>query len=61
LNWLEFGHGGRWEKVAWTIPVDYDGNLALVEHRKMGLGVFSGATPDDERGAEGIVRLFKKE
>jgi hypothetical protein len=56
---LKFGHGGRWEKVAWTIPVDYDGHLALVEHRKMGLGIFSPANPQDELAAQGIVKAIQ--
>ncbi|MGC2472863.1 MAG: hypothetical protein WA485_00900 [Candidatus Sulfotelmatobacter sp.] len=60
VDLLNFGHGGRWEKVAWTIPVDYEGKLALVEHRKFGLGVFSAATPDDELAAEGIVRAVER-
>jgi len=58
---LEFGHGGRWEKVAWTIPVDYDGHFALVEHRKMGLGIFSPASPEDELAAQGIVKAIQME
>jgi hypothetical protein len=32
---LKFPHGGREEKVAWTISVDFEGNLALIEHRKL--------------------------
>lgn len=57
---LKFPHGGRGEKVAWTIPVDFDGNLALIEHRKLGLGVFSAATPEDELVAERIVNAIQR-
>jgi hypothetical protein len=52
---LRFPHGGRWEKVAWTIPVDFNGRAALIEHRKFGVGVFSPATGEYETTAAGIV------
>jgi hypothetical protein len=45
---LKFWHGGRGEKVAWSIPVEYEGSLAVIEHRKLGLGIFSAATVADE-------------
>jgi len=57
---LGFPAGGRWEKVAWTIPVDYDGRAALIEHRKMGLGVFSAATPEDEVTSAAIVAAVRR-
>ena len=60
VDLLNFRHAGRWEKVAWTIPVDYEGKLALIEHRKFGLGVFSAAALDDELAAEGIVRAVER-
>src|SRR5271165_1944627 len=57
---LKFPHGGRWEKVAWTIPVDFNGSAALIEYRKIGLGVFSAATPEDEAIAAGIVTAVNR-
>ena len=57
---LKFRHAGRGEKVAWTIPVDYEGDLALIEHRKLGLGIFSGATAQDELVAEQIVKAVER-
>jgi hypothetical protein len=57
---LGFPARGRWEKVAWTIPVDFDGKVALVEHRKMGLGVFSAATAEDEVIAQAIVAAVRR-
>src|SRR5882724_6126544 len=41
VDLLKFPSGGRWEKVAWSIPVDFNGSAAVIEYRKMGLGVFS--------------------
>lgn len=57
---LKFRHGGRGEKVAWTIPVDFEGNLALIEYRKLGLGIFSAATAEDELVAERIVKAVER-
>ena len=49
---------GRWEKLAYSIPVDLNGTAFLVEHRKFGLGLFAAdpATQDDE--AREVVRLI---
>src|ERR1700694_5758432 len=30
---LRFPHGGHGEKVAWTVPVDYEGSCAVIAHR----------------------------
>jgi hypothetical protein len=60
VDLLKFPHGGRWEKVAWTIPVDFNGRAALIEYRKFGLGVFSPATPEDEATASGIVAAVER-
>lgn len=57
---LGFGHTGPEEKVAWTIGVDLDGSIATIEHRKLGLGIFSPATPEDEAVAKRIVRAIQK-
>jgi hypothetical protein len=57
---LKFRHSGREEKVAWSIPVDLDGSLAFVEYRKMGLGIFSPATAEEELVAERIVKFIEK-
>jgi hypothetical protein len=57
---LKFPYGGRGEKVAWSIPVDYGGSFASIEHRKLGLGIFAAGTVGDELVAEHIVRAVKK-
>ncbi len=40
VDLLEFRYSGREEKVAWSIPVEFNGNLYCIEYRKMGLGIF---------------------
>jgi hypothetical protein len=39
---------GESEKVAWVVPVRYQGRLYSIEHRKMGVGIFA---PNDDPGA----------
>jgi len=57
---LRFPFAGRGEKIAWSIAVEFDGKLASVEHRKLGLGIFSPATAEDEAVAEHIVKAVDK-
>ena len=57
---LKFPHTGQEEKVAWSIPVEFNGKTATVEYRKMGLGVFSTNSPEDETAAAGIVAAVKR-
>lgn len=51
---LGFGNRGQFEKVAWSVPIDFNGRAFAVEYRKMGLGVFS-PNPADEVAAHEIV------
>ena len=58
IDLLEFDHLGRGEKVAWIVPIAYNGQLFTVEHRKMGLGVFSTNPPKDEPAVAEVVQLL---
>ena len=71
VDLLGFRHGGPQEKVAWSIPIEIDGSVAMIEHRKLGLGVFvphetgrshslGPAFPKNEAIAAQVVRLIKK-
>lgn len=55
VDLLNFRRSGVDEKVAWSIPVDFNGCAATIEHRKLGLGVFSSKSPEDEAIAKEIV------
>jgi hypothetical protein len=57
---LKFPHSGREEKVAWVIPVDYQGSCASIEHRKLGLGVFSKTSENRELVAQQIVNAVRR-
>jgi hypothetical protein len=56
VNLLGFRNIGQFEKVAWSIPVDYEGRAFLIEHRKFGLGIFAATLPSDEVIAQEIVK-----
>lgn len=58
VDLLNFNNLGRSEKIAWSVPVDYQGRAFLIEHRKLGLGVFAEKLPEDEAAAAEIVRLI---
>ena len=44
---LGFKDLGRFEKVAFSIPVEIDGTVLMVEHRKFGLGIFIKDAADE--------------
>ena len=60
VDLLGFENLGRYEKLAWSIPVDIDGEVLFIEYRKMGLGVFSSYDKDSEEAARDVVRLVKR-
>ena len=51
---------GRWEKLAYSIPVDFNGTAYLVEHRKFGLGLFAADPKAQEDDATTIVDLIRR-
>ena len=60
VDLLGFRCLGKAEKVAWSIPLELDGQLLHVEHRKLGLGIFSSGDANSEAAAEEVVRLIHK-
>ena len=59
VDLLNFRNIGRSEKIAWSVPVDFEGKAFLIEHRKFGVGVFAENLPDDEAAAAEIVHLIQ--
>jgi hypothetical protein len=57
---LGFPHTGIDEKVAWTVPLEYQGQTFTVEHRKMGLGLFTPNPEAHSIAAEEIVNRIQK-
>lgn len=60
IDLLGFRDSGRFDKVAWSVPIDLDGRAFLIEHRKFRLGVFGGSTPEDLEGAKALARLLHR-
>lgn len=57
---LDYKDLGPWEKLAYSIPVDFNGTAYLVEHRKFGLDLFVADPEAQEDDATTIVRLICK-
>lgn len=60
VDLLEFPHYGQDEKVAWKIPVEFEGRVLHVEHRKFGPAVFSYESRDVDQLAVQLVRRINK-
>ena len=60
VDLLGFTDLGRFEKLAWSVPIDFEGTAYLIEHRKFGVGIFAHGAEGDEQNAKRIVGLIKK-
>jgi len=60
VDLLEFKHYGESEKVAWSVPIDYQGKAFVIEHRKLGFGVFTDEPERHEAAAAEIVRRIQR-
>src|ERR1043166_6251800 len=54
VDLLGFENLGKFEKVAWSIPIDICGRAFLIEYRKFGVGVFAHNPVDEEAQAREI-------
>lgn len=59
VDLLDYRDLGRWEKLAYSIPVDFNGTAYIVEHRKFGLGLFAADTEAQSEDAKTIVDLIR--
>lgn len=57
---LGFKNSGQSEKTAWSVAVDWHGRGFLIEHRKMGLGIFAQDQARDEPAARDIAIRIQK-
>lgn len=60
VDLLGFRNLGQWEKLAWSVPLDFKGQAYLLEHRKFGVGLFATPSPEAEAGAREIVQRLAK-
>lgn len=56
---LGFEDLGRSEKIAWSVPIDFQRKAYLIEHRKFGVGIFVQDPEIDEPACQTIVDLIK--
>jgi hypothetical protein len=60
VDLLGFRDLGPEEKVAWSVPVAFEGEVYSIAHRKMGLGLFVPNPKTKEEQAQRIVSLIDK-
>ncbi len=60
IDLLGFRNLGQFEKVSWSIPIDYLGEAYLLEHRKFGFGLFAKDKETQQADAKVIVILIQK-
>ncbi|ACK80711.1 hypothetical protein AFE_3175 [Acidithiobacillus ferrooxidans ATCC 23270] len=60
IDLLEFKNLGQFEKLAWSVPVDYKGKAFLIEHRKFGIGIFVDNPQAHETEAAEIATRIQK-
>lgn len=60
VDLLGFKNLGQFEKVSWSVPIDFNGRAFLIEHRKFGVGVFAHDPDTEESTAREIVTHIKK-
>lgn len=57
---LGFKNLGQFEKISWSVPIDFNGVAFLIEHRKLGVGVFAHDAKSQESEAKEIVKRIHK-
>ena len=60
VDLLEYPCFGRQEKIAWSVPVQLNGQLFIIEQRKLGFGVFCNPNEVYEEQAKEVVALIQK-
>src|SRR5262249_26973677 len=60
VDLLGFHDLGRFEKLAWSVPIDFEGVAYLIDYRKFGVGVFARKGDEWERQAARIIKLINK-
>lgn len=51
---------GQFEKVSWSVPIDFNGTAYLLEHRKLGMGLFASDKENQEPECQEIVRKIQR-
>jgi len=60
VDLLRYKNLGQFEKISWSVPIDYDGTVYLLEHRKSGMGLFASDKKSQESDCREIVNKITK-
>lgn len=60
VDLLGFRNNGQWEKTAWSVTVEFEGTPFLIEHRKLGLGIFGIDGPEAEATAACVATCLHR-
>lgn len=60
VDLLGYKNLGQFEKISWSVPIDYNGTAYLLEHRKLGMGLFAADKENQEAECQEIVKKIKK-
>ncbi len=60
VDFLGYKNLGQFEKVSWSVPIDYNGTAYLLEHRKLGMGLFASDKESQETECQEIVKKISK-
>lgn len=59
VDLLGYKNLGQFEKISWSIPIDYNGTTYVLEHRKLGMGLFASDKEHQEPECQEIVRKIQ--
>lgn len=60
VDLLGFKNLGRFEKIDWSVPIDFNGKAFLLEHGKFGLGLYVHDPEGEKAAAEEIATRVQK-
>lgn len=60
VDLLGYKNLGKFEKVAWSVPIDFKRVAYLLEHRKFGMGLFAADKESQESECKEIVTKITK-
>lgn len=60
IYFLDFTYAGRWEKIAWSIPISYKKHNYYLIYSKFGLKIWSNNPDEQTSDADEIIQLIHR-
>lgn len=60
VDLLGYKNLGQFEKVSWSVPIDYNGTAYRLEHAKLGMGLFASDKENQESECQEIIKKINK-